>query len=79
VLEESPPYLVPLQFLVKQSPQIAIGTLIGAGAAGGSYPLMLLTVPAGIIVVGSAIGISKGLEKGLNKAIERLVQRKLRF
>ncbi|MGH6925094.1 MAG: hypothetical protein ACRED5_15275 [Propylenella sp.] len=78
VLEESPPFAVPLELLVKQSAKIAIGTIIGVGAAGGNYPLMFITVPVGIIVIGSAIGISKGLENGLNRSIERIVRRRLR-
>ena len=69
VIERSPPTTELLEKLAHQSPAIFIGTFLGVGAASGSYPLMLLTVPLGIVVIGSAIGVSKGLEKGLNKAI----------
>lgn len=36
--------------------------------------LMLLTVPTGIVVCSSAIGVSKALEKGLNKAVEKIIK-----
>jgi hypothetical protein len=37
---------------------------------------MFLTMPAGIIVIGSSIGISRGLENGLNKWVEGLFKKK---
>jgi hypothetical protein len=35
---------------------------------------MLLTVPTGIVVCSSAIGVSKALEKGLNKVVEKAIK-----
>jgi len=75
VIERSPPSVDLLKNLVRSSPSVAIGSFIGAGSAHGNYPLMMLTVPLGIIVVGSAIGVSQGLRRGLNKSIERYVKR----
>jgi hypothetical protein len=38
--------------------------------------LLFLTIPAGIIVVGSAIAISNAIQSGLNHAIGRLSKEK---
>jgi hypothetical protein len=65
----------PFQSLVTKAPGIAIGTFSGIQAAGDLSPLMLLTVPGGILVVSSAIGISKALERGLNKKVEEFLKR----
>jgi hypothetical protein len=73
VIEQSPPTAVTLASLLKGSGAVAIGTYIGLGLAQGSFPLMLVTVPFGIVVVGSAVGVSQGLQNGLNKAIERAI------
>jgi hypothetical protein len=75
VIERSPPTVELLKNLARSSPSVAIGSYIGVGSAHGSYPLMMITVPLGIIVVGSAIGVSQGLRRGLNKSIERAVKR----
>jgi hypothetical protein len=75
VIEQSPPTSIPLGTLLTKAPGIAIGTFIGLHAAGGASYLMFLTVPGGILVVSSAIGISKALEQGFNKAIARIMKR----
>ncbi|NPU64725.1 hypothetical protein HL667_06940 [Bradyrhizobium sp. 83012] len=74
VVERSPPQSVTLASLLKGASSVTIGTLLGQGVAAGSYPLMFITVPMGIVVVGSAIGISKGLQDGLQREVERLVK-----
>jgi hypothetical protein len=73
VIEQSPPDWALLKDLIKKSPGVAIGTYIGMQAAGQYPQLMYITVPAGIMVVSSAIGISKALAKGLNKKVEALL------
>lgn len=77
VIENSPPEAVTFRTLLTKAPGVAIGTLVGMKAAGDAPMLMLLTVPTGIVVCSSAIGVSKALEKGLNKAVERLMKRTL--
>jgi hypothetical protein len=74
VVEQSPPLTITLAQLLKNASSTTIGTLLGVAAAGENYPLMFITVPAGIIVVGSAYGVSKGLEAGLAKRIEKLMK-----
>jgi hypothetical protein len=75
VIEGSPPQAITFRSLLAKAPAgVAIGTLVGMTAAGDVGMLALLTVPGGIIVCSSAIGISKALEKGLNKMVERLME-----
>jgi hypothetical protein len=77
IIENSPPEAITLRSLIARAPGVAIGTLVGAAAARQYSPmLMFLTVPAGILVCSSAIGISKALEKGLNQRIEKLIKPK---
>jgi hypothetical protein len=78
VIERSPPSWITLETVLKGSPRVIVGTFLGATVAAPYYPLMLITVPAGIIVVGAAIGVSKGLEAGLNQAIKRNIKKWLR-
>jgi hypothetical protein len=75
VIEQSPPTTIPLGTLLAKAPGIAIGTFIGMQAAGDATALMFVTVPGGILVVSSAIGISRALEQGLNRAVARLMKR----
>ncbi|QDL99053.1 hypothetical protein FLL57_17865 [Rhodopseudomonas palustris] len=60
--------------MLAKAPGVAIGTMVGMKAAGDTSMLMLLTVPTGIVVCSSAIGVSKALEKGLNKAVEKIIK-----
>ena len=76
VIEKSPPEAIPFAALLKKASSVTIGTAMGAAVALDNPPLMFLTIPAEIIVVGSAVGVSKGLERGLAKKIERLMKRK---
>ena len=48
------------------------GVGLGLMVAGGPTPLLLITVPAGIILVGTATGIAEGLNEGLRYRIKRL-------
>lgn len=76
VIEQSPPEAIPFASLLRKASSVTIGTMMGAAVAIDNPPLMFITIPAGIIVVGSAMGVSKGLERGLAKKIERLMKRK---
>lgn len=76
VYESSPPQLLPVREIAKAGAPVVIGTFLGYEVADGSYPLMFITIPVGIIVIGSAIGISRGLENGLNKFVEGLFKNK---
>jgi hypothetical protein len=74
IIEQSPPMGIPFGELAKRSTALGIGTFIGFGLAAGSFPLMIITVPVGIIVVGAAVGVSKGLENGLDKWIRDFLE-----
>lgn len=49
-----------------------IETFLGFTAARDSPVLLFLTVPAGIIIVSSALGIGAAMQAGLGKAVKRL-------
>jgi hypothetical protein len=72
--EQSPLQGISLGALGKASPY-ALGAYIGY-AAGGGTPLILITVPAGIIVCGAAAGVGKALEEGLREKIKLLLAKK---
>jgi hypothetical protein len=74
VVERSPPEAIPFGVILKNSSSSVIGTMIGVAAAHENTALLFVTVPAGIIVVGSAFGIAKGLERGLAGKIEKLMK-----
>jgi hypothetical protein len=71
VIERSPPEALSLASLISHGTNISIGSYLGYTAAGGNIPLMFLTVPAGVIVMGAAIGVSDGLRRGLQTTIEK--------
>jgi hypothetical protein len=77
IIERSPPSAINLKDLTRNVSSASVGTYMGFAAAGDNHALLFLTVPAGIIVVGAAVGISKALEAGLNKAIARFIQQRL--
>jgi hypothetical protein len=77
VIERSPPKSFPLKRLLGESTQIVIGAYFGSAVAPANSPLLMLVAAAGgIIVIGSAKGISTGLERGLAKKIERAFKTK---
>ena len=69
VVERSPPQWINLNELLKFGPTVGGGMVIGLVAS--SYPIVLVTVPMGIILMGSAIGISKAFESGLPRMIQQ--------
>jgi hypothetical protein len=74
IIENSPPEGVPFQQLFSGASIASIGTYVGLrGLEGG--PLLFLAVPAGILVVGAAISISRAIDKGLNHAMERAIMK----
>jgi hypothetical protein len=73
VIENSPPRLIDFDTLLKSAgPAVAIGTFVGLSAA--SHPILLLTVPGGIMGAAAAIALSKTIEDGLPKAVERWIR-----
>ena len=72
VTENSPPELSPLSTVLTKNltSGVAMGALAGLVSAWGT-PLVLITVPGGIILGGAAEGVAHGLRRGLRKRIER--------
>jgi hypothetical protein len=76
VVERSPPLAEALSHLLQGS-TITIGELIGTGAT--SHPVIaFVVVPAGILIMGAVLGISRGLERGLSKLVEARLTQHLR-
>jgi hypothetical protein len=71
VIERSPPVSEPLFGLLHKATFASIGTFMGLAITPGEAPLlMLVTVPLGCIIMGSAMGVSRGLSVGLAKRVE---------
>jgi hypothetical protein len=74
VIENSPPQGFNVKELLNQTNTIVVvGSSIGSAAAVGvGMPfLVIFTIPAGMIVVGTALGVSSGLANGLDRWIRR--------
>lgn len=72
IIERSPPQAISIRDLLSLSASpTALGTYVGINVASGHY-LLLLTVPAGILVVGAAIEITKALPMllGISEAVK---------
>ena len=72
IIENSPLSMESLANLVNSATGVGLGAYIGF-IIGGDTTLLLLTVPAGMVICGSAAGISRALEKGLEKRILKLL------
>jgi hypothetical protein len=71
--EQSPLAGEALGDLLASGSGVGIGAGIGIMVAGGPTPLLFLTVPAGIIICGSAKGIADGMAEGLRYHVRRLM------
>jgi hypothetical protein len=76
VIEQSPPTAEQLIELLKRGSGWTVGTWVGwqVAAAIGYYPLLIGTVPLGIILIGGAIGVGEGLRAGLHARIEEWIK-----
>lgn len=73
VLEQSPPQGVRFkEILKKTNGKLYVGTFLGIGASYGNPALMFITIPLGIIVVGSALDVSDAMGAGLHKLIKQM-------
>jgi len=72
VLEESPPKAVPFKSLIGGGSIMSIGAAVGYALTPTGFPLLLLiTIPTGIIVVGSAAGVATALQHGLHEMVKK--------
>jgi hypothetical protein len=77
VIERSPPIHVSLKGMInKTNLPVWIGTYMGWQVAPEHSVLMFITIPGGIVVVSSAIGLSSALAAGLSKSVKRLFDRR---
>jgi hypothetical protein len=73
VIERSPPFHVTLKGLITSTNlPVWIGTYMGWSVAPEHSVLLFITVPGGIVVVSSAIGLATALAAGLSKSVKRL-------
>ncbi len=79
VLEQSPPEAVRFKDLLKRTnAPIYVGTFMGASLSYDHPALLIITIPVGIIVVGSALGIAEAMAAGLNKRVQQMFDRRKR-
>jgi hypothetical protein len=71
VIEQPPIEELSVRQLLARATSWSLGTYPGLAAEGNSPPLLVITISLGVIIMGTAAGISKGLEAGLHRAIER--------
>lgn len=71
VIQRSPVSEVPFKDLTKGASSVTIGAYLGTkGVPPDASPMLLFaSVPFGIVVIGTAMGLAKGLENGLQKYI----------
>ena len=72
-LKESPLAEVPLASILEEPTVLGVGLLVGIAAAGGLTPLVMLTVPAGIVLVGAADALAKEFPELVRGAIRKLL------
>ncbi len=73
IFEQSPISLESVGNLVRNASGIGIGAYIGL-IVGENSPMLLVTVPAGMLICGSAAGVARALEEGLKIRILRLLR-----
>ena len=73
IVTRSPPVQDSFQSLAKMASSVAMGAWVGTEVASalGQPILMFLTVPAGMLIISAASGISKALENGLYDWLSR--------
>jgi hypothetical protein len=71
IVETSPPALIDFISVLKTGSGVAIGALTGYAAADLNPPLLLVTVPAGIIFCAAAMEVGRGIEGVLRYRVRR--------
>ena len=79
VIQESPPRLDSVMNPAKRGAGVVIGTYTGLAIADGNPLILLISVPAGIVLGGAAVGVARGLETALEEKIIDLFSRKRRM
>lgn len=77
VIERSPPDLLSLKGVItKTNFPIWIGTYMGWSVVPENSVLLFISVPGGIIIVSSAVGLANALASGLGTSVKRLFREK---
>ncbi|WP_349371761.1 hypothetical protein [Salinarimonas sp.] len=75
VIERSPPSWLPVGEIIKWGPVTGGGFVLGM--LGSFEPILLVTVPTGIVLIGSAVAIAKAFDRGISRMIaERILGRR---
>jgi hypothetical protein len=74
IFENSPLSMESIAGLVQKATGVGIGAYVGFLVGGNSF-LLLLTVPAGIVICGSAAGVAQALEADLKERILKMLVR----
>jgi hypothetical protein len=74
ILENSPPEAIPLSAILKsRATTLTIGTFTALAARYTHDPMLFITIPTGILVVGAAVALADGMKEGLNFSIRHLM------
>jgi hypothetical protein len=75
IMESSPPMLTSLSSMLNHASGVAIGAYVGVqtATAMGNPLLMFMTVPIGMLIIGSAAGVGMALEHGLRDMILKVL------
>jgi hypothetical protein len=77
VIEQSPPVHLSLKGMITATNlPVWIGTYMGWSVVPEHSVLLFVTIPGGIIVVSSAVGLATALSAGLSKSVKRLFKTK---
>ncbi|MDP4026618.1 hypothetical protein Q8W71_28830 [Methylobacterium sp. NEAU 140] len=77
VIERSPPDLLNLKTAItKTNLPVWIGTYMGWSVVPEHSVLLFISVPGGIIIVSSAVGLANALSSGLGTSVKKLFQNK---
>ncbi|WP_156816351.1 hypothetical protein [Oceanibaculum indicum] len=77
VIQRSPPDLLSLKgAITKTNFPVWIGTYMGWSVVPGDSVLLFISVPGGIIIVSSAVGLANALGSGLSTSVKRLFRKK---
>jgi len=68
VIEQSPPTVEPFSGLLAKATPLAGGLFLGVKMASGDL-VMMITIPVGILLVGTAVAVTKAIEAGLMRAV----------
>jgi hypothetical protein len=72
VIERSPPLAFTLANILRNATSTSLGVLVGTGLSPDPF-IMSIAIPAGILLMGPIMGISKGLERGLARLVEEKI------